>query len=289
MGGIDASTSGTTTVLHLHLGSTLIMESTALAKSSTVRSYFIPSRSPYYKATSLPGKKQSESKLKTDAGEKALNKVKTERRNVEELLEAMEKRVAKLKRKEEHATSKLLAARSKAETFQTARDFVKEVTAPQLEVRKQKQREEELEELNRRRKEVIMQRFEHEEKATSSKTELLETRRVRTTQRRVLQMKEGRIKAINSSQERRMMNTLQWVRNHQTSSSALPRVRSTSETSERELQEETQRIERVKAKVLCTQIRELQAQQSALLDSVVKIKRQHHQAQQQFHELVTSQ
>ena len=102
------------------------MEGKVLAKSATAMSSFIPSRSPYYKPVSQSyGKKLPLSKVENS--EKALLHVKSERKNVEELLDAMEKRVVKLKRKEEHAARRLALAKDKAQVFQSARDFVKDV------------------------------------------------------------------------------------------------------------------------------------------------------------------
>jgi hypothetical protein len=153
------------------------MESQSLAKLPSAKSYFNPARSPYFKPISL-STHTKHSTSKPDNSEKALLRAKSERNTVEDLLETLEKRVAKLKRKEEHASRKLALARDKAHVFVSTREFVKDVTHMQMEIKKQKQKEEDQEKLNKRRREVLLQRLEREEQVVKSKTSLLDTRRV---------------------------------------------------------------------------------------------------------------
>lgn len=223
------------------------MESHSLAKLPSKQSYFDPSHSPYFKPTSSAPKKLSTGK--TDNSEKALLRVKSERNAVEELLETMEKRVAKLKRKEEHAARKLALARDKAQAFTSAREFVKEVTTRQMGIKKQKQREEQQEKLNKRRREVLLQRLEREEQVVKSKTSLLDTRRVLSKQKLAMEEKKLKVDLLNTAQERRLKDTFYWSSSALSNTANRPQPRSKSEDEEKALQQENRRIHEVSLRV----------------------------------------
>lgn len=223
------------------------MESHSLAKLPSKQSYFNPSHSPYFKPTSIAPKKLSTGK--TDNSEKALLRVKSERNAVEELLETMEKRVAKLKRKEEHAARKLALARDKAQAFTSAREFVKEVTTKQMGIKKQKQKEEQQEKLNKRRREVLLQRLEREEQVVKSKTSLLDTRRVLSRQKLAMEEKKLKVDLLSTAQERRLKDTFYWSASALSNTVNRPQPRSKSEDEEKAVQQENRRIHEVSVRV----------------------------------------
>ena len=225
------------------------MESQSLARLPTKQSYFNPSHSPYFKPTS-PSVRKKFSTAKTDNSEKALLRVQSERNTVEDLLETMEKRVAKLKRKEEHAARKLALARDKAQVFTSTREFVKDVTNRQMEIKKQKQREETQEKLNKRRREVLLQRLDREEQVGKSKTSLLDTRRVLYRQKLAMEEKKRKVDLLNTAQERRLRDTLYWGASALSSNTASrPQPRSKSEDEEKAVQQESRRIHEVSTRV----------------------------------------
>lgn len=225
------------------------MESQSLAKLPSAKSYFNPARSPYFKPTS-PSTHIKHSTSKPDNSEKALLRAKSERNTVEELLETLEKRVAKLKRKEEHASRKLALARDKAHVFVSTREFVKDVTHTQMEIKKQKQKEEDQEKLNKRRREVLLQRLEREEQVVKSKTSLLDTRRVWYRQRLAMEEKKKKVELLNTAQERRLKDTFYWGSMSLASTANRPHPRSKSEDEEKALQQENNRIREVSNRVI---------------------------------------
>ena len=227
------------------------MDSRSLSPKTT----FDYSKSPYYQSLLAFKKKtpKTEGKVPVVKESPILQQTISERKRTEEILASMELRVLKMKRKEEQAKLKLSTTKSRAELFSTTRLQFEEVTANQLEAAKQRKREENIQALMQKRKEILDKRLAQTQKMTSTKSELLDVKRVRLTQKRALELKETRISAINEMQERQLSLRLEKIKSkeNQNSSKALHQghVRNSSQNQDFQLQEEANKLRQAREKV----------------------------------------
>jgi undecaprenyl pyrophosphate synthase len=155
------------------------MDSRSLSPKGT----FDFSKSPYYQSLISFKKRPLPNILKSQKVQKSplLQQTISERKRTEDQLANIEHRVMKMRRKEEQATHKLQTAKQRADMMSATRLQFEEVTVTQLETAKQQKREEKLKALMQKRKEIIDIRLANTQKMTSSRSEILEVKRVFST------------------------------------------------------------------------------------------------------------
>ena len=142
-----------------------------------------------------------------------------------------------------------------------------------------------MEKLNQRRREVLLQRLDHEERTVMSRTSLLETKRVLPTQKHALELKERKVDLLSTAQERRLRETMMWQNSTTGQQGGKVHPRSRSEDEEKALVQETNRIREVSFRVFSTQIKELEAQQGALIESVDRMRMEEERESRKFKQL----
>lgn len=227
------------------------MDSRSLSPKTT----FDYSKSPYYQSLLAFKKKPSRPAVKPPVLKESpiLQQTISDRKRTEEILASMELRVLKMKRREEQAALKLSTTKSKAELFTATRLQFEEVTARQLEAAKQRKREETMQALMQKRHEILAKRLAQTQKMTTTRSELLENKRVGTTQKRALELKENRISAINEMQERHLSNRLERIKAKETQTITkimhAPHARALSQGEDQQLLEEAAKLREAKDKV----------------------------------------
>ena len=243
------------------------------------------SKSPYYQSLASFKKQPLPNILKSQTVKKSplLQTTISERKKTEDQLANMEHRVMKMRRKEEQAAHKLQTTKQRAEMFSATRLQFEEVTARQLETAKQQKREETLKALMQKRREIIDTRLAVTQKMTTSRSEILEVKRVFPTQKRALQLKENRIAAISDMQERQLQLRLEKLRvkesQNVSKAGQLAHGRSQSQNQDMQLQEEVHKLRLAREKVGARQIKELEESEKAMQENVVKMQAEEGQAE----------
>lgn len=126
-----------------------------------------------------------------------------------------------------------------------------------------------------KRKEIMDRRLAKTQKLATSRSEILEIKRVFHTQRRAMELKENRIAAIDEMQKRQLQLRMEKLklRESQNVSKAnqLTHMRSHSQAEEAQLQEEMFKLTLARKKVVLTQVKELEESEQAMLSNVEKM------------------
>lgn len=126
-----------------------------------------------------------------------------------------------------------------------------------------------------KRKEIMDRRLAKTQKLATSRSEILEIKRVLHTQRRAMELKENRIAAIDEMQKRQLQLRMEKLklRESQNVSKAnqLTHMRSHSQAEEAQLQEEMFKLTLARKKVVLTQVKELEESEQAMLSNVEKM------------------